>query len=68
MVDGMSSLVRSHLEQRHELETPEHFRQCVQDFFADQRRRPHEQSRAVHLLTQYRDWPFDYFVEYLELM
>ena len=55
-VDMMFSLVRAHLERNQELETPECFRRCIEGFFANTKNRPHEPSRFVTHVTQFRDW------------
>lgn len=59
-VDAMFSLLRAWLQSHQELPTPQSFKHCIQEWFADKERRPLEQRcRKVNLITQYRDWSLD---------
>lgn len=55
-IDALFSLMRTHINSNPELESPEAFRRCYENFFADSRRRPHERTRVVQHVTQFRDW------------
>lgn len=58
-VDCMFSQLRTWIEGNPELETPEKFQTCLQEFFRDSTR-PHEKSRTVQMVTRFRDWPLEF--------
>ena len=55
-VDGLFSLLRSHLQDNPELWTPSAFVRCLQQWFDNPEHRPKEPQRKVHLLSRFRDW------------
>lgn len=57
-VDSLFSNLRAWLSQHPELHTPDCFRSCLTEYFANPRHRDHEKLRSVVMMDKYRDWNF----------
>ena len=58
-IDAFFGHVRNWINSHQELPTPLAFQQCLQAYFNDSTRRPHEKHRTVVMLREFRDWSLD---------